>query len=186
MDLKYTEVSKQIGLAASHIEFDSQGDSILIDCYHLSCLEKCHKSKLLFSHILHHLLVHLLIDIVNCCSWDFIRGVWIQNVAETWIRVCDINLCSWHWLRGIVILTLATRHGTVFPLSCDNEYRTHATRYTCSVDIVWGSACCSTGTNNCLVFPIFTDWILWLSNLNWHQYRQYIGQWLSKLESWIF
>ena len=104
MDLKYTEVSKQIGLAASHIEFDSQGDSILIDCYHLSCLEKCHKSKLLFSHILHHLLVHLLIDIVNCCSWDFIRGVWIQNVAETWIRVCDNNLCSWHWLRGIVIL----------------------------------------------------------------------------------
>ena len=104
MDLKYTEVSKQIGLAASHIEFDSQGDSILIDCYHLSCLEKCHKSKLLFSHILHHLLVHLLIDIVNCCSWDFMRGVWIQNVAVTWIRVCDINLCSWHWLRGIVIL----------------------------------------------------------------------------------
>ena len=151
--------------------------------------EKCHKSKLLFSHILHHLLVHLLIDIVNCCSWDFIRGVWIQNVAETWIRVCDNNLCSWHWLRGIVILNPGHQTWNSFSSQLwqwiqNTRYPLH--RYTCSVDIVWGSACCSTGTNNCLVFPIFTDWILWLSNLNWHQYRQYIGQWLSKLESWIF
>ena len=53
MDLKYTEVSKQIGLAASHIEFDSQGDSIFIDCYHLSCLWEMPQVKtIIFSHFL--------------------------------------------------------------------------------------------------------------------------------------
>ena len=73
MDLKYTEVSKQIGLAASHIEFDSQGDSIFIDCYHLSCLRNATSQNYYFLTFYTNLCGQLL----------FFTRCMIQNVAET-------------------------------------------------------------------------------------------------------
>ena len=98
MDLKYTEVSKQIGLAASHIEFDSQGDSILIDCYHLSCLWEMPQVKIIiFSYFT-----------PSACTFTYRYSELLflrlyQGCMDTkcsW----DMNTCMWHWLRGIVIL----------------------------------------------------------------------------------
>ena len=66
MDLKYTEVSKQIGLAASHIEFDSQNDRIFIDCYLV--WEMPQVKIIIFSYFTQ-------ICVGNCCS---LPGVWYK------------------------------------------------------------------------------------------------------------